>query len=739
MAQETVGIKIQVDGSDAVKSVGSLKQQLREAQKEVEVLADKFGASSKEAVDAAKRAAELKDAIGDAKDLTDAFNPDAKFKAFSQSLSAVAGGFSAVQGALGLLGVESDQVEKTLLKVQSAMALSQGLQAIGEGIDAFKRMGTVAVNVFKSIRAAIGSTGIGLLVIALASLVAYWDDIKGAISGVSAEQKRLNAEAEKNLKAEQEKLSAIDAQSNQLRVQGKSEREILNIKIAQTDEAIKAAEISIQQAKATKIAQVEAAKRNRDFLKGIIDFVATPTQLIYKMIDALGKALGKEWNLEATNQAVLDSMSNYVFDPEAVAAEGDEAIKESEKTLNDLKEKRASFQLGIQQIDKQASQTGKENRDKENQKLLEAQQILQDARNKRLSKSRQEELEVEKSYDEKFKKLKEANIKDDGTLETAKQNELKAIREKYALEEKTRIQEFENELGELRTKTRLASIKDEFEKRKEELKLDYEAQRKEILDNEQTTAYQKIALLAELKKQEIQALNTIEDEQAKAKSEKEMAELDRQIQKNDADFELERDLLSRKEQLLKDQLANNIITQEQYTVAYEALSKARQDIDKQEAELKKAQVQEVGNVIQNLTNIVGKETAAGKALGIATALINTYQGASEAIKQKSTLPSPFDVIAKVANVGAIIATGLKTVKSITAVQVPGGGGGTQTGPSFSAAPIPPAPTPQVQSTLLNAQAIQTLGNATSRSYVIESDVTNSQERIKRINRAARLG
>jgi len=736
---ETAGIKIVVDGSDAIKSVGSLKQQLKEAQKEVEVLSEKFGASSQEAINAAKKAAQLKDAIGDAKDLTDAFNPDAKFKAFSQSLSAVAGGFSAVQGALGLLGVESDQVEKTLLKVQSAMALSQGLQAIGEGIDAFKRMGTVAVNVFKSIRAAIGSTGIGLLVIALASLVAYWDDIKGAISGVSAEQKRLNAEAEKNLKSEQEKLSAIDAQTNQLRLQGKSEREILNIKIAQTDEAIKAAQVSLEQAKATKVAQVEAAKRNRDFLKGIIDFVATPTQLIYRLIDTIGKALGQDWNLEATNQAVLDSMSNYVFDPAAVATEGDEAIKESENILNELKEKRASFQLGIQQIDKQASQTGKENRDKENQKLLEAQQILQEARNKRLSKSRQEELEVEKSYDEKFKKLKEANIKDDGTLETAKQNELKAIREKYALEEKTRIQEFEKELGELRTKTRLDSIKDEFEKRKEELKLDYESQRKEILDNEKTTVYQKIALLAELKKQEIQALATIEDEQAKAKSEKEMAELDRQIQKNDSDFELERELLNRKEQLLKEQLANNIKTQDQYNEAYEALSKARQDIDKQEAELKKAQVQEVGNVIQNLTNIVGKETAAGKALGIATALINTYQGASEAIKQKSTLPSPFDVIAKVANVGAIIATGLKTVKSITAVQVPGGGGATQTGPSFSAAPIPPAPTPQVQSTLLNAQAIQTLGNATSRSYVIESDVSSSQERIRRINRAARLG
>jgi len=163
-------------------------------------------------------------------------------------------------------------------------------------------------------------------------------------------------------------------------------------------------------------------------------------------------------------------------------------------------------------------------------------------------------------------------------------------------------------------------------------------------------------------------------------------------------------------------------------------------IEEQLLQVRRNQLNETANAIQNLTTIVGRDTVAGKALGIATALINTYQGASEAIKQKSTLPSPFDVIAKVANVGAIIATGLRTVKAITSVQVPGGGGASPATPNVQvAAPITPAPTPQVTSTLLNAQAIQQLGSATNRAYVLESDVTNSQERIRRINRAARLG
>lgn len=125
---------------DIQSNLGSLKSQLREAQAEVAAMADKFGATSKEATDAAKKAAKLKDAIGDAKDLTDAFNPDAKFGALTKSLSGAMDGFQAVQGAMGMFGAESADVEKALLKVQSAMAMAQGVQGVMESVDSFKTL-----------------------------------------------------------------------------------------------------------------------------------------------------------------------------------------------------------------------------------------------------------------------------------------------------------------------------------------------------------------------------------------------------------------------------------------------------------------------------------------------------------------------------------------------------------------------------------------------------------------------
>jgi len=124
-------------------NLGNLKQQLKAAQVEVQSLSEKFGATSKQAVEAAKAAAILKDKIGDAKALTDAFNPDAKFKAVAGSLTGVAGGFSVVTGAMGAFGKQSEDVEKALLKVQSAMAIASGAQALGESIDSFKQLGAV--------------------------------------------------------------------------------------------------------------------------------------------------------------------------------------------------------------------------------------------------------------------------------------------------------------------------------------------------------------------------------------------------------------------------------------------------------------------------------------------------------------------------------------------------------------------------------------------------------------------
>jgi hypothetical protein len=355
MAQENVGININVQGN-AVEAIGNVKKALREANAELINAQKNFGDYSDEAIAAAKRVAELKDSISEARETADLFDPGKKFQAFAGAINAVAGGFAAVQGALGLIGVESEEVEKSLLKVQSALALSQGLNAITDSAKDFQRLATVlktnVVAAFNAVKAAIGASGIGLIVIALAAIVAYWEDIKEAVTGVSEEQKKLTEETNKNVKAQQEKLSAIDSQDNILKLQGKSEREILGIKIKQTDEVIKATEQQLAQQKVVVKAQLEAEKRNKEILQGIVRFLFAPLSLILTTVDQVGKALGKDFKLE---EKFSGGIAGLVFDPVEAEKKGKETIAAIDKSLNELKNKRAGYQLSINAIDKAAA------------------------------------------------------------------------------------------------------------------------------------------------------------------------------------------------------------------------------------------------------------------------------------------------------------------------------------------------------------------------------------------------
>jgi hypothetical protein len=218
-------------------NLGSLKSQLREAQAEVAKLSEQFGVTSKEAANAAKRAAELKDQIEDAKALTDAFNPDAKFKALSSSLGGVASGFAAYQGALGLVGVESKKVEEQLLKVQSAMALAEGLQALGGAKDSFIQLASVVKNqvvaAFATLKGALIATGIGALVVAIGFLLPKIMEWIDGTKELERKQNDLNRQIDKANNLYKKNTEEIDRNINsELRLakaRGASEQDLLNI------------------------------------------------------------------------------------------------------------------------------------------------------------------------------------------------------------------------------------------------------------------------------------------------------------------------------------------------------------------------------------------------------------------------------------------------------------------------------------------------------------------------------
>lgn len=115
-------------------AVTSLRRQFMDAKLAIEEAVVTFGEFSPEVQQAELNAAKLRDRIRDLDQRLEALNPDAKFAAFSQFASSIAGGFTAAQGAMALFGAESEDVQKSLLKVQGALAVTQGLQALFGGL-----------------------------------------------------------------------------------------------------------------------------------------------------------------------------------------------------------------------------------------------------------------------------------------------------------------------------------------------------------------------------------------------------------------------------------------------------------------------------------------------------------------------------------------------------------------------------------------------------------------------------
>ncbi|NBW19980.1 MAG: hypothetical protein EBR82_69625, partial [Caulobacteraceae bacterium] len=523
----------------------SLKAQLKEAQAEVQKLADKYGATSQQAVEAAKRAADLKDKIGDAKALTDAFNPDAKFKAVSSSLSGVAGGFSAVTGAMGLMGTESKEVEKMMLKVQSAMALSQGLQALGESRDAFKQLGAVAVNALKGIKSGLAATGIGLLVVALGTVIAYWDDIKDAMSGVSDEQRQINEKTKANYEIQQKKLDNLGSQDNILKLQGKTERQILAIKVKQTDETIKALEISITQSEATLKSQVEATKRNQNVLKTIfrvglematagLRILAAPIDAVLATANGVSEALGFgkittfSINNEITklNKSASEWASRQFFDPASTKADGQKTIEEQKATLKKLQNDRAGMLLQIQELDRKAAEDAK-NKNKKNSS--DAVKQASEARKKlidELKKQYEDELKLNEETENQKIALMQDGIEKEKAL---RQDQFNDFRDNFLME---RIKEEEEALNKQFEAGKISN--EQYIKQLEDLRLNAESKltekEKEVLTNARQLLNNDLLKIDEKYEAEKRKIKEDADKTAQDLEKKRRQEFDAQIE-----------------------------------------------------------------------------------------------------------------------------------------------------------------------------------------------------------------
>ena len=103
-----IAYKASVDIGDGTKSLKSLKQEFKDAQKEL----DGLTTGSEKYIATLKKLGSIRDDIGDLNAEINAFNPEGKVQAFGNVISGVASGFQAATGAMALFGGENKELEK---------------------------------------------------------------------------------------------------------------------------------------------------------------------------------------------------------------------------------------------------------------------------------------------------------------------------------------------------------------------------------------------------------------------------------------------------------------------------------------------------------------------------------------------------------------------------------------------------------------------------------------------------
>jgi hypothetical protein len=724
----------------------SLKAQYKEAVVELQRVAAAYGETSTEAVNAAKKAAELKDQIEDTNDLMKSFKGEGAFIAMGKAMSAVANGFSAVEGGLGLIGVESENVQATMLKVQSAMALAQGLEGLEDAGRAFKNLGTVmkstaigqavltaataaynivvgtSTGLMKAFRIAMISTGIGALVVGVGLLVANFDKVVNVVKNVIGYFSNLSGTAKNIISVMFPIVGIIRLIATALEELGVVETEQEKKQRARDEATKKAAN--------NRIYELNKEKNLREKLSKVMEDAYNKQDKAMSREIALLKAQGKDTT--ALERARLQATIRYQTNLQNETY----ALYQQNKEKNDLI-KTELYAIGVRENDFKAYNKFIGESSAIQKDLAQQNAKANEARLDAINQLAIFEAEVQKRNAESQSNYNQQNVQ--SHKETT---ETKIDISRRLEDESLRIQDEGR-------KKELAALDLKYKRQKEDAE-------KELKDDKD-----KVNKLAKLNKQAIESRaadeKIINDKYDKIEKDARDLKLQEQIKAEDAAWlELQKAKNSQREQELLDlQLAfdekiaaangnaeiEKAITDKfnkDYAAINEKYRKEEEEKQKEQDKKEKERIKQLNEyrvksvedslqIVSNLAELFAgksvkqqkKAFQVQKAVNIATAVVDTYKAANTAL---ASSPPPFNYIAMAASITA----GLVNVKKIASQKFEGGGSSGDGGGSN--APAGAAPMTANFNTIGSSgiNQLAQLQQTPTQAYVVSGEVTSAQ-------------
>lgn len=203
-----------------------------------------------------REAGRIKDSVGDMRAEIGYFASDTRrLDAVLGGVQGLAGAFSAVEGAAALMGIESKDLQKTMVQLQGALALVNGLQAVQNALQAESAfmvglntaavriqtyvMGqaTVAARIYAG---ALVATGAGAILVAIGLIASAFgnvkDKTKDATKAVDTLTEAYNKQAESSKEASKNGMEIADEllkkELDAAKLRGASDKEQTQIEIA---------------------------------------------------------------------------------------------------------------------------------------------------------------------------------------------------------------------------------------------------------------------------------------------------------------------------------------------------------------------------------------------------------------------------------------------------------------------------------------------------------------------------
>lgn len=471
---ETKVYSIKIEGVDtAVNSISDLEQG-------VKTLEAKLGEAKIGTREFKQLQNELKKAKGQLKDFelqVEGLDKEQRATALVDAFNGLTGAVGAVSSAFIAFGADSQQIEEAEKKLLGVIGVVSGLRDVSNGLvatqkllgntsvtlgDSLKKAFSGGVKGANALKGALIATGIGALVVAVGLLIQYWDEFVDVLGlGASAGQQNLNIAEEQTAQAE--KQLAITNQSTELlKEQGLSDKEILDLKIKQTQEIITALEAQLIAQQQIKKEQIESAQRNQQILAGVLRFITFPLEVLLRTIDGIGEAFGQDFGLAKGLLDANKALAGTIFSGDTT--EIDEGIKATEDKLLQLKNTQAGYRNQQKAENQKDAEEARKTREAENANELKAEEELVKAKRAlRLAQEKEERDRLKIAFENKVADLNDALAKElqaENLTEEAK----KAIREKYRTEELIAKEEYNDAIATLDAEA-TQTAKDEAEEK----------------------------------------------------------------------------------------------------------------------------------------------------------------------------------------------------------------------------------------------------------------------------------